>query len=213
MNGPHDGGVILTTGAAMDRATTGAIFVHGRGADARDILGLAPLVDPGTVSFAAPEAAGGTWYPNGFMVPIEQNEPGISSGLGVIDSLRARFETAGVPAEKLLLLGFSQGACLALEYAARNARRFGGVVALSGGLIGPPGTPRDYSGSLDRTPVYLGCSDTDPHIPRERVEETADVMRRMGADVTLRLFPGLGHGINDEEIEAVRVMLKAIAES
>lgn len=209
----HDGGVVLTTGVSPEQAAAGAILVHGRGADARDILGLAPLIDNGAVTFAAPEAAGHSWYPYSFLAPIADNEPGISSGLRAIDGLLVRFAQAGIAQERVLLLGFSQGACLVTEYAARHARRFGGIAGLSGGLIGPPGTPRDYPGSLDGTPVLLGCSDRDPHIPRERVEETAVVMTRMGARVTVRLYPHMGHGVNDDEIEVVKQMIAGMAGS
>jgi predicted esterase len=184
--------------------------VHGRGADARDILGLAAEVDPGDIAFAAPDAAGHTWYPYSFLSPIEQNEPGISSGLGVLAQLVQQFEAAGIPPEKLLLLGFSQGACLALEYAARHARRYGGIAGLSGGLIGPPGTPRDYAGAFAGTPVFLGCSDIDPHIPKERVIETSQVMERMGAAVTTRLYARMGHTVNEDELVLVREMLAGL---
>jgi phospholipase/carboxylesterase len=194
--GPHDDQPALWAGAPLEKARAGAIFVHGRGADARDILGLASEVDPGDIAYAAPDAAGHTWYPFSFLSPIEQNEPGISSGLRVIGGLIEQFTKAGIPPEKLLLLGFSQGACLALEYAARHARRYGGVAGLSGGLIGPPGTPRDYAGSFGGTPVFLGCSDVDPHIPKERVIETSQVMERLGATVTVRLYARMGHTVN-----------------
>jgi predicted esterase len=116
-----------------------------------------------------------------------------------------------MPAERIVLLGFSQGACLSLEFAARNARRFGGVVALSGGLIGPPGTPRDYSGDFAGTPAFLGCSDVDPHIPKERVDESAEVLRRMGAQVTERIYPGMGHTVNEDELDFVRQLLAGVA--
>ena len=208
--GPHDGEPVLWAGAALEKARAGAIFVHGRGADARDILGLAAEVDAGDVAFAAPDAAGRTWYPYSFLAPIEDNEPGISSGLRVIDGLIVRFESAGIPPERVLLLGFSQGACLTLEYAARHARRYGAIAGLSGGVIGPPGTPRDYAGSFDRSPVFLGCSDIDPHIPKERVIETAQVFERMQAQVTMRLYPRMGHQVNMDELSFVRDMLKAL---
>lgn len=208
--GPHDDQPVLFAGAPLEEARAGAIFVHGRGADARDILGLAAEVDPGDVAYAAPDAAGHTWYPFSFLSPIEQNEPGISSGLRVIHALVARFESAGLAPDKILLLGFSQGACLALEYAARHARRFGGIAGLSGGLIGPPGTARDYAGSFAGTPVFLGCSDIDPHIPKERVIETSQVMERMGAGVTVRLYARMAHEVNIDELSIVREMLEAL---
>lgn len=208
--GPHDDQPVLWGGAALERARAGAIFIHGRGADARDILGLAAEVDPGDIAFAAPDAAGHTWYPQSFLAPIEQNEPGISSGLRVIHSLLERFDAAGFPSQRMLLLGFSQGACLTLEYAARHARRFGGIAGLSGGVIGPPGTPRDYRGVFDGTPVFLGCSDMDPHIPKARVEETGQLFERMGASVTTRLYPRMGHMVNSDELSVVRDMLSGL---
>ena len=161
-------------------------------------------------AFLAPQASGGTWYPQSFLAPIAMNEPGISSGLSVIDSLVASVAAAGIPAERTMLLGFSQGGCLASEYVARHPRRLGGLAALSGGLIGPDDTPRDYPGSLDGTPVFLGCSDVDFHIPRERVELAAQVLRRMGADVDMRLYPGMGHTVNGDEIEAVKGMMERV---
>lgn len=208
--GPHDGQPVRVAGVPMERAIAGAIFVHGRGADARDILSLAGEIDPGDVAFVAPEAAGHTWYPYSFLAPVEQNEPGISSGLRVLHGLVERFDAAGIPAGRLLLLGFSQGACLALEYAARHAQRFGGIAGLSGGLIGPPGAPRDYPGSFAGTPVFLGCSDEDPHIPKARVEETAGVLEGMGAVVTMRLYGDIGHEVSADELAFVREMLDAV---
>jgi predicted esterase len=207
---PHDDQPVRWAGVPLERSRAGAIFVHGRGADARDILGLAADVDPGDVAFAAPEAEGQTWYPYSFLAPLEQNEPGISSGLRVIDGLVARFGAAGIPPEKMLLLGFSQGACLTLEYCVRHARSFGGIAGLSGGVIGPPETPRDYGGTFGGTPVFLGCSDTDPHIPKARVEETSEIFTRMGANVTMRLYPRMGHQVNMDELAIVRDMLKGL---
>lgn len=208
--GPHDDRPVYAAGDPMERAHAGAILLHGRGADAADILGLVDEIGEAGVAYVAPDAAGHTWYPYSFLAPIADNEPGISSGLRVIDSLVARFADAGIPSERVLLLGFSQGACLTLEYVARHPRRFGGVAGLSGGLIGPPGSPRDYPGSLEGTPVFLGCSDIDPHIPKARVAETADVLGRMGAAVTMRLYPRMGHTINEDEIAAVREILRAL---
>jgi len=168
------------------------------------------LAQPG-FAFLAPQAAGGSWYPQSFLAPIPLNEPGISSGLSVIDALADSIAAAGVPAERTMLLGFSQGGCLASEYVARRGRRLGGLAALSGGLIGPDDTRRDYPGDLAGTPVFLGCSDVDFHIPRERVELTAEVLRRMGAEVDMRLYPGMGHTVNQDEIEAVRTMMEGVS--
>lgn len=182
-------------------------MLHGRGGTAEDILTLVPMLGTDDVAYLAPQAAGGSWYPFGFMSPIERNEPGITSAMNTVGRLIAQIELGGVHPAQTYLLGFSQGACLATEYVARHARRFGGVAGLSGGLIGPEGTSRDYAGSLDATPVFLGCSDVDGHIPAERVRETADVLRRLGGDVTMRLYPGMGHTINEDELAAVRTML------
>lgn len=206
---PHASQPARATGTRLGEARVAMLLVHGRGASAESILTLAPALAMDGVAFVAPQAAGGAWYPYGFMSPIERNEPGITSGMRAIARLLAHIEAAGIPPERTFLLGFSQGACLATEYAARNARRWGGVVGLSGGLIGPEGTPRDYPGSLDGTPVFLGCSDVDGHIPAERVRESADVLRRLGGDVTMRLYPGMGHLVNEDEIEVVRGMLAA----
>ena len=206
---PHGGQPVRTAGTPLARSRVAMVMVHGRGAAAESILTLAPALAREGVAFLAPQAAGGTWYPLGFMAPIEQNEPGITSGMRAIERVLAEIAAAGIAPERTLLLGFSQGACLATEFAARHARRYGGVAGLSGGLIGPDGTPRDYAGSLDGTPVFLGCSDVDAHIPAARVRESADVLRRLGAEVTMRLYPGMGHLVNDDEIAEVRAMLDA----
>src|SRR5687768_10359640 len=157
-------------------------MVHGRGAGAEDMLGLAGELRLDDVAFLAPQAAEHTWYPNRFMAPIESNEPWLTSALRRIETLIAAAGEAGIGPERIAIAGFSQGACLASEFAARNARRYRAVIALSGGVIGPPGTPRDYAGTFDGTPAFFGCSDIDPHIPVERVRESAEIYRRMGAD-------------------------------
>lgn len=203
---PHAGQPVLTLGPAVADARLAVICVHGRGASAEDILGLARTLRLTDVAFVAPQAAGHTWYPYSFMTPTDRNEPGLSSALRVLEGLLTSFEAEEIPAARIGLLGFSQGACLSLEFAARHARRFAGVAGLSGGLIGPAGTSRDYPGAFDGTPVFLGCSDIDSHIPVERVHETAAVFRRMGADVDERIYPGMGHLVNDDEVEAVRAM-------
>jgi predicted esterase len=183
------------------------VMAHGRGATAQNILELRRELAAPEIAYVAPQAAGGSWYPYGFMAPMERNEPGLSSGLARLGEVLAGLEAAGIPPERTLLLGFSQGACLSLEFAARNARRYGGVMGLSGGLIGPPGTPRNYAGSFAGTPVFLGCSDRDPHIPRERVDESAAVLRGMGAEVTERIYPAMGHTVNEDELERVRALI------
>jgi predicted esterase len=209
-NDPHAGQVVLHTGAALEQAKAAMILIHGRGASAEDILGLAGEFDRPDLAYLAPQAAGGTWYPQRFLAPLESNEPWLTSALGRIQALLEHVQAAGIPSEKIFLLGFSQGACLSLEYAARNARRYGGVVGFSGGLIGPDGTPRDYPGSLDGTPIFLGCSDVDFHIPKQRVIETSEVLERLGGSVEMRLYPGMGHLVNQDEIGYVKELLAAI---
>ena len=185
------------------------ILVHGRGASAADIMTLgAELMHPG-FAYLAPQAAGNAWYPNPFTAPMESNEPYLSSALEVLESLLETVVST-IPAAGVILLGFSQGACLTLEFAARHAHRYGGVVGLSGGLIGPDGTPRDYPGSFEATPVFLGCSDVDPHIRKDRVIEAEAVFKRMGAGVTMRLYRGMGHTVSADEIESVRKIVEAV---
>lgn len=186
------------------------VMIHGRGATAESILALVQAIDTPGFAYLAPQANGNTWYPNSFLSAIPSNEPGVSSGLAVIDDLMATIGATSIPPERTMLLGFSQGACLSLEYAARHARRYGGIAGLSGGLIGPDRTPRNYQGSFTRTPVFLGCSDVDSHIPADRVRETAAVFERMDAVVTMRLYPGMGHTVNDDEVNAVRAMMQAV---
>lgn len=204
---PHQGQPVATAGAPLAQAQAAMILVHGRGATAESILTLAPEFNQSGWAYLAPQAAGNTWYPYSFLAPIPQNEPGISSGLTAVSDLLAHVSAAGIPPERIVLLGFSQGACLALEFAARHARRYGGVVGFSGGLIGPAGTPRAYAGSLAGTPVFLGCSDVDSHIPKQRVEESSAVFRQLGGGVTMRLYPGMGHTVNQDEIDFVRELL------
>jgi phospholipase/carboxylesterase len=207
---PHAGQPVLAAGAPLDRARAAVIMVHGRGASAEDILSLSEEFSDPAVAYLAPQAAGSVWYPQTFLSPIAVNEPGLSSALAALARVGARLKDAGIPSERVIMLGFSQGACLVLEYAARNARRYGGVAGLSGGLIGPDSTPRDYGGSFGGTPVFLGCSGTDPHIPRARVEHTTGVLRLLGAEVTMRLYPEPGHSINEDELEFVRRMIASL---
>lgn len=208
--GPHQGRPLLVVGEPLEKARAAMVMIHGRGASAEDILTLVPELNrPGFV-YLAPQAANNAWYPNSFLAPLASNEPGLSSALAVIASIFERLAQAGISPEHTILLGFSQGACLSLEYIARNARLYGGVAGLSGGLIGPDGTPRDYQGSLASTPIFLGCSDIDPHIPRRRVEHSAEVLQRLGGNVTMRLYPRMGHTVNDDEIRAVQTMMDGL---
>ena len=210
VRGPHAGVTVLQAGEALDRAAAALILVHGRGGTAEGILSLAEeLTQPG-FAFLAPQAEGNTWYPLSFLAPIERNEPYLTGALDALSTLLERVTGAGIPAGRTVLLGFSQGACLALEFAARNARRYGGIAGLSGGLIGPDGTPRDYLGSLAGTPVFLGCSDIDPHIPKKRVVESGQVLERLAGQVTVRLYPGMGHTVNQDELDHVRSMMAAV---
>jgi predicted esterase len=189
-------------------ARLAVILLHGRGASAEDILSLSEQFGLDDVAYVAPQAAGHSWYPYSFLAPIEQNEPGISSALGVLSRIVSNFEQQGISSNRIGLVGFSQGACLALEFAARHAQSYAAVVGLSGGLIGPPGTPRDYVGSLQGTDVFLGCSDVDQHIPLERVHESVDVFRRLGANVDERIYAQMGHLVNHDEVDAAIALLK-----
>lgn len=203
----HDGRN-LTFYGSVNEAETVVLMLHGRGDSARGILSLADVLGTGlgtrNVAFAAPEAEGNSWYPHSFLTPLERNEPYLSAALQTVSDA---LNELGVACERVVLLGFSQGACLALEFAARNTKRYGGVVALSGGLIGPEGTPRDYPGSLSGTPVFLGCSNVDAHIPETRVQESAEVMRKLGGVVDARIYPGMGHTVNEDEINAAKAII------
>ena len=202
---------VIGAGAPIGAARAAMLMVHGRGASARSILELAGAFDALDVAYIAPEAQSGSWYPYSFMSPISRNEPHLSNALQTLSGVVEDLEREGMPTERIVLLGFSQGACLALEFAARNARRFGGVIALSGGLIGPEGTPRNYPGSLQGTPVFLGCSDVDSHIPLARVHESTDVLSKLGGDVTEKIYPGMGHTIVLDEVDHVKKILSGIA--
>lgn len=207
---PHHGQPIRMTGEPLEHARAAMLMVHGRGARAEDILSIADqLAQPGFAYFA-PQAAENTWYPNRFLVPLSDNEPWLSSALNFLGDVFAQIVGGSIPPERIMILGFSQGACLTLEFAARNARRYGGVVGLTGALIGSDETLRNYEGSLAGTPVFLGCSDVDFHIPKERVNQTAEVLKSLGGDVTERLYPNLDHSVNQDEIEFVRGMMQSI---
>ncbi|MFP9191738.1 alpha/beta hydrolase [Natrialbaceae archaeon A-CW1-1] len=208
---PHQNQPVETGGAPLEDAAAAVVLVHGRGARASGMLELAAEIDRDDVAYLAPQAVRGTWYPQSFLAPIDSNEPSLSSALELLEST---LETVreDVPLERTVLCGFSQGGCLASEFAARNARRYGGVVAFSGGLIGPEGTPREYEGSLEGTPAFFGCSDRDPHIPLERVHESVEVYEELEADVTERIYEGMGHTVNQDELDAFAEIVVDAAE-
>jgi phospholipase/carboxylesterase len=207
--GPHQNQPLATAGASPEDAEAAVVLLHGRGATAQGILQIAEEFHQPGVLYLAPQAAGHTWYPNSFLAEIEKNEPGLSSGLQAIEDTLSEAEAAGISTERTLLLGFSQGACLTAEFVARNARQYGGVAILSGAVIGPES--RTYEGTLDETPVFLECSDDDPHIPLERVHETTQILTDLGGNVTERIYERMGHGVNEDEIQAVGELVDRIA--
>jgi predicted esterase len=209
--GPHAGQPVLQAGRPLGEAPVVMVMVHGRNAGPENILDLVPQLNRPDVTYLAPAAANRTWYPYSFMADIASNEPWLSSALSALEELVSRVEAAGVPRRQIVLVGFSQGACLATEFAIRNAARYGGVVVYSGGAIGPPGTTWDESGRFDGTPMFFGCSDVDSHVPAARVIESAELCARMGADVTRRLYPGMGHTINEDEIAWAQNLIDAFS--
>ncbi|MCY7356794.1 MAG: dienelactone hydrolase family protein [Rudanella sp.] len=207
----HNPNNLITAGVPLEEATKVMVMVHSRGGSARDILSLSQHMEQrDEFAFVAPEATDNTWYPYSFLEPMERNEPYLSSALTMLTMLRARLQSDyNFHASQIYWLGFSQGACLMLEFVARNPLRYGGVFGLSGGLIGPSNTPREYEGTLDGTPVFLGCSDVDSHIPEERVFETEAVLSRMGATVTATLYPNFSHSINEDELKMINSLIGA----
>ena len=203
-SGPHQGQLARLLGEPLDRAHAAMVMLHGRGATAEDILTLVPQLNQAGFAYLAPQADGNAWYPGKFSAPLADNEPWLSSAIAAIAQALARVAEAGIPPERTMLLGFSQGACLTLEFAARHARRYGGVVALTGALIGPVDTPRNYPGSLAGTPVFIGGSDVDFHVAKERMVESGQVLGRLGGVVTTRFYPKMGHEVNQDEIDFVR---------
>jgi len=201
---------IVASGAPLPSARAAAVLLHGRGSNAEDMLGLTQEFGQRDIAYLAPEAPGHTWYPYSFLAPLAQNEPHLSNALATVGATLDRLAQEGFAAEQIALIGFSQGGCLGLEYVARNAKRYGAVAGLSAGLIGPPGTPRDYQGALAGTPVFLGCSDIDAHIPLARVHESRDVFEKLGAQVTERIYPGMGHTVNEDEVAHVTKLLAGI---
>jgi predicted esterase len=207
---PHANGPIATRGPAPGDAAATIVMVHGRGASAESILALYDEFEINDLAAIAPQAAEGTWYPQSFLAPISANQPMLDSALNRLEAIVSHLIATGVQAPRIALLGFSQGACLTSEFIARYPRRYGAAMVLTGGLIGPPDTPRHYGGSLEGTPIFLGTSDPDPHVPFARVQETADILTSLGGTVDLRRYPGLPHTINSDEIDACRALLSRI---
>jgi phospholipase/carboxylesterase len=207
---PKSGVQIRSAGEPLEHAKAAMLMMHGRGATAEDILSLAGQLSQPGFFYIAPQALGNTWYPNRFLDPLSTNEPWLTSALYLMRDLLDKIVQGGMPPERIMILGFSQGGCLALEFTARNARRYGGLVGLSSSLIGPEDTQRDYKGSLDGTPVFLGCSDVDFHVPKERVTQSSDVLRHLGGAVTERLYPNHDHSVNQDEIDFVRGMMQSL---
>jgi len=209
-SGPHQNEKTIYSGEDHSKATAAMILIHGRGATAESILMLADEFNGDNILYAAPQAAGFQWYPYSFLAPTERNEPGLSSGLQVIFDTIADLETKSIPKNKVIIAGFSQGACLASEFIARHPARYGGLIAFSGGLIGDEVSAASYQGSLSGTPCFLGCSNIDPHIPMERVHESENILRGMGADVMAKIYKGMGHTVNQDEIEEAQKIIKSV---
>lgn len=207
---PHGNQPMLEAGAPLSEAAGAIILLHGRGATAEDILGLAGAFGRADLAYLAPAAAGNAWYPYSFLAPLEQNEPWLTSALNKVAATVEQVIASGIPREKVILAGFSQGACLATEFVARYAAKYGGLIAFTGGLIGPPGTSFRYSGSLAGTPVFLGSGDPDHHVPWTRVEESAAVLGSLGAEVTLRRYPGMPHTVSQAEIDEAKKLTSRV---
>ncbi len=210
MMDPHAGQLMHHMGLPLAASGRAAILLHGRNASPRNILDLVPRLARPNFTYLAPAAANSTWYPLSFLAEREQNEPFLSSALRRLDLLIADVVHSGVPRSRIVMLGFSQGACLACEFAYRHPARYGGLVVFSGGLIGPPGTTWTGAGSFDGMPAFLGGSDSDAHVPVTRVEESSAVLARMGAVVTTCTYPGMGHLVNDDEIRHAQTLMDTI---
>jgi predicted esterase len=204
---PHADQPVTMAGLPLADSGRAVVMIHGRNASPRNILDLIPRLDRSGITYVAPAAANNTWYPFSFLEQIPRNEPFLTSALARIEGVLRDIASAGIPSERTALLGFSQGACLAAEFAFRHAQRFGAVVLFSGGLIGPPGTTWHTDRSFHGTPVFLGCSDVDAHVPKWRVDETAGVFKGMDAEVTERIYPGMGHLVSDDEISGAQLLL------
>ena len=198
---------IITAGKPLKEAQKALVLLHGRGADANDILSLAGYFHVNDYLLLAPQATNHTWYPFSFLVPPGQNEPWLSSALSLLKEQVSELNTAGIPSERIYFAGFSQGACLALEFVTRNATKYGGVAAFTGGLIGDKIYSENYSGDFANTPIFIGTSDPDPHVPIERVHATVNILTKMNASVTEKVYPNMGHTINEDEINTVNAII------
>jgi phospholipase/carboxylesterase len=188
-------------------ATSALIMIHGRGASAEDILSLSGSLNIEKYLLAAPEATGNSWYPKSFLAPQKENEPWLSSALDLVHKAVLNITARGISEKNIYFLGFSQGACLTLEYVARNAKRYGGIVAFTGGLIGDQINKSLYTGDFEMTPVFFGSSNPDMHVPVERVHVSADIFKKMGADTTEKIYPNMGHTINQDEINKANTLI------
>jgi phospholipase/carboxylesterase len=207
-NDPHASGAVLQAGAALNAADLAMLLLHGRGGSAEDILELGSALHLPNVAYLAPQAAGHTWYPLSFLAPRSTNEPYLSSALAKVESVVRSLQEAGFDRERIVVGGFSQGACLATEFVASHPARYGGLVAFTGGLIGPPGSLQSSpSGELGGTPALLCSGDPDPHVPWTRVEESAAILRAMGATVATKRYPGRPHTVAGDELELARSLL------
>ena len=207
MSGPHTGVRVEHLGAPLAQAAGAIILLHGRGASAEDILGLARAMFDPRLAYLAPQATNSTWYPNSFMAPRVTNEPWLTSALDTVASLVDTIVAAGLSTDRIAFVGFSQGACLSTEFVATHPSRYAGLVALTGGLIGPAGANLHHPGSLAGTPVFFGSGDPDPHVPWTRVEESAAVLTAMGAQVITRRYIGRPHTVSAEELDLTRDLL------
>jgi len=203
-------GVVVSSGAELKKAAGAIILLHGRGGSARDILSLAPALsgNPG-LAFLAPQAADSTWYPLSFLAPREENEPKLGHALDIVAKTVALAEEAGIGRDRIVIAGFSQGACLATEFVGSNPARYAGLIAFTGGLIGPLGSDVSKTGDLAGTPAFLGSGDPDPHVPWSRVQESAAVLSAMGAEVDLRRYPGRPHSVSEDELAVARELIAA----
>lgn len=204
---PHAGLPVVRVDPPSGQRSGVVILIHGRHASPRSILELVPRLDRPGFTYLAPTAAGKTWYPLSFLSDIESNEPFLTSALRRLGAVLDEVLAGGLSSHHVAFIGFSQGACLAAEFLCRRGGRFGAAALFSGGLIGPPGTAWDTTRSLQGTPIFLGCSDVDAHVPKARVDESARVFAAMGASVTERIYPGMGHLVNDDEIAAAQRLL------